>query len=85
MSLFFTLDLPSLQSIVLNGNNFATATTALVSNLPALTTFTTENDCFAKSSLHFSNDPKLQAIALGAKTAMDGSLALESCSAVTRL
>ena len=56
-----------------------------MSNLPALTTFTTENDCFAKASLYFSNDAKLTTITLGAKSATEGSLALESCSAVAPL
>ena len=70
---------------MLNGNNFGAVKTALVSNLPALTTFTTENDCFATASQYFSNDAKLTTITLGVKSATDGSLALESRSAVARL
>ena len=70
---------------MLNGNNFGAVKTALVSNLPALTTFTTENDCFATASLYFSIDAKLTTITLGVKSATDGSLALEFRSAVARL
>ena len=76
--LLFITDLPYLQSVVLNGNNFGTTDSVIVANLSSLTSFTAQNNCFAKATVKFLKNPALTTLQLGRNTARDGELVLDS-------
>ena len=67
-----------MQRVTLNGNNFAKAASFRLENLPALTAFSADYNCFKQAELVFANDPMLKEIRLGTGAAQEGSLTLEA-------
>ncbi len=49
-----------------------------MTNLPVLTSFTAQNDCFTKATIKFLKNPVLKTLQLGRNTARDGELVLDS-------
>ena len=49
-----------------------------MTNLPVLTSFTAQNDCFTKATIRVLKNPVLKTLQLGRNTARDGELVLDS-------